>query len=147
MFAFDAVDLEGKTFFQRFIVHDHFARLSSGVHTTTPGGNFTYFVEQLGFGMFPWVALLPAALATAMTRRRPLTQLLLLWAVIAFGLFSASATRFHHYILPALPPLAALIALSRPRLGSLAAGAVLLCLVAKDLAGHPKYARLARSAP
>src|SRR5205085_10293827 len=38
MFAFDGRDDEGKTFFERFIIHDHFRRLAFGVHTTTPGG-------------------------------------------------------------------------------------------------------------
>ncbi len=139
MFSFDGVDAEGLTFFRRFIVHDHFARLGSGVHTTTPGGSFTYFVEQLGFGLFPWVALVPAALAGAMVRSPPLQRLLLLWAVLSFGLFSASATRFHHYVLPALPAIAALIALSRPRPMALVAGAVLLGLVTKDLATSPRH--------
>jgi 4-amino-4-deoxy-L-arabinose transferase-like glycosyltransferase len=140
MFAFDGRDAEGLTFFQRFIVHDHFARLGSGVHTDAPGGTFAYFIEQLGFGLFPWVALVPAALASALVHRRdPLRTLFLLWAVLSFGLFSASATRLHHYILPALPAIAGLIALSRPRWPGLLLGAVLLGLVTKDLLGHPRY--------
>ncbi len=146
MFAFDARDPEGLTFFQRFIVHDHFARLGSGVHTTTPGGSFTYYIEQLGFGVFPWVALLPAALASAVAARlrtraprEQLQLLFLIWAIVCFGLFSASATRFHHYILPALPALAGLIALARLRAPALACGAVLLALITKDLCGHPRH--------
>lgn len=139
MLSFDGVDAEGLTFFRRFIVHDHFSRFGAGVHTTTPGGSFTYFIEQLGFGAFPWVALVPAALASAIARGSALQRLLLLWAVLSFGLFSASATRFHHYVLPALPALAALIALARPRPLALVAGAVLLGLVTKDLATQPKH--------
>jgi 4-amino-4-deoxy-L-arabinose transferase-like glycosyltransferase len=145
MFAFDARDPEGLTFFQRFIVHDHFQRLGTGVHTTTPGGSFTYYVEQLGFGVFPWVALVPAALAsglsvrfTATDPRRRLQLLLLVWAVLSFGLFSASATRFHHYILPLLPALAGLIALASVRPAALLCGAVLLGLVTKDLCTRPR---------
>ena len=53
---------EGKTFAERFWIHDHFRRLGSGVHTTTPGGGFDYFVEQLGYGLHPWVAALPGGL-------------------------------------------------------------------------------------
>src|SRR5262249_36939385 len=56
MFSFEARDAEGLTFFERFIMRDHFARLGTGVHSTTPGGTFTYFIEQLGFGLFPWIA-------------------------------------------------------------------------------------------
>src|SRR5438477_7416403 len=36
MFAFPGRDDEGQTFFERFIIHDHFQRLLTGVHTTTP---------------------------------------------------------------------------------------------------------------
>ena len=57
------VDDEGKTFFYRFFIHDHLNRLFEGVHTTTPGGTFIYFIEQGGYALFPWVALLPGALA------------------------------------------------------------------------------------
>jgi len=151
MFRFDPRDVEGKNFFERFILHDHFARLGAGVHTDSPGGSFVFYVEQLGFGLFPWVALVPGALAAAMsgrfacgTPRRKLQALLLVWAVVAFGLFSASATRFHHYVLPAVPAIAALIAISvddprARRLPALLLGTVMLALVAKDLATHPKH--------
>ncbi|HYX90226.1 MAG TPA: glycosyltransferase family 39 protein, partial [Myxococcaceae bacterium] len=37
---------EGQLFWYRFFVHDHLNRLTAGVHTTTPGGTFTYFIEQ-----------------------------------------------------------------------------------------------------
>ena len=60
---FDEVDDEGKGFFYRFFIHDHLNRLTAGVHTTTPGGTFTYFIEQGGYAIFPWVALLPGAFA------------------------------------------------------------------------------------
>ncbi len=151
MFHFDGRDAEGKTFFERFILHDHFARLGAGVHTDSPGGSFTFYLEQLGFGLFPWVALVPGALAAALSarwsRRSPRDRLLALalcWALVAFGLFSASATRFHHYVLPAVPAIAVLLALTADdprgrRLPALLCGALLLALVAKDLVTHPKH--------
>jgi len=75
MFAFPGNDDEGKTFFERFIVHDHFKRLVTGVYTSTPGGTFIYFIEQLGFDCFPWVFALPGALGGVLARRtlRPQT--------------------------------------------------------------------------
>src|SRR5208282_2155742 len=48
---FPAVDSENKTFFYRFFIHDHINRLLEGVHTTTPGGSFVYFIEQGGFAI------------------------------------------------------------------------------------------------
>jgi 4-amino-4-deoxy-L-arabinose transferase-like glycosyltransferase len=51
----------GPAFTDRLLVHDHLNRLASGVHGDT--GAIDYFLLQLGVGMFPWVALVPAALA------------------------------------------------------------------------------------
>ncbi len=69
---FDGVDDESKLFWYRFFIHDHLNRLSAGVHTTTPGGTFTYFIEQGGFAIFPWVALLPGAFAVVSRLRAAL---------------------------------------------------------------------------
>jgi 4-amino-4-deoxy-L-arabinose transferase-like glycosyltransferase len=110
---FRGVDDESKTFAYRFWIHDHLKRLGEGVHTTTPGGSFAYFVEQLGYGLFPWVAAVPGALAafarlrlTGRTRRDDLLLLAGLWAVLTYVLMSVSATKFHHYVFPAVPALA-----------------------------------------
>ncbi len=120
---FDGVDDESKTFFERFFVHDHFRRLGEGVHTTTPGGSFDYFIEQLGFALFPWSALVPGALMmlAGLKPRDPEPRnralfFLFLWATAAFFLFTFSATKFHHYCFPALPALAILCALFAEKL-------------------------------
>ena len=155
MFAFDGRDDEGKTFFERFIVHDHFRRLAFGVHTTTPGGTFTYFVEQIGFDCFPWVFAFPgAATVLARVRIRPQTPreramlFLLLWFLIGFAVFAFSATKFHHYALPVLAPLLFFCALwleqllsegLRANAGAMFAGGLLYGLVAHDLAMTPKH--------
>ncbi|HEY1418988.1 MAG TPA: glycosyltransferase family 39 protein, partial [Myxococcaceae bacterium] len=154
MSLFPAVDNEGKTFFYRFFIHDHLNRLFEGVHTTTPGGSFIYFIEQGGYAIFPWVALLPGALAMVSPMRlRGLDVrgrvgfIALVWAVFSFLLMDASATKFHHYVLPVLPGLAILMAMYLDRLWEegpaahaipLLLGAVLFFLVAKDLATTPK---------
>ncbi|HVE83461.1 MAG TPA: glycosyltransferase family 39 protein [Myxococcales bacterium] len=154
MFAFREVDDEGKLFWYRFLIHDHFARLTSGVHTTTPGGTFIYFIEQGGFALGPWVALFPGAFAVAVRARLrggdrvdQLVVILALWAAGLFTMLDFSATKFHHYIFPVLPPLAALMALFVDRMWkegipahgiSLIAGLALFGLVSKDLAGNPK---------
>ncbi|AKF11777.1 ArnT family glycosyltransferase [Sandaracinus amylolyticus] len=51
----------GQGFTDRLLVHDHINRLTSGVHGDT--GSAEYFLEQLGYGLFPWVALAPLAIA------------------------------------------------------------------------------------
>ena len=107
MCVFPDVDNEGKTFFYRFFIHDHLNRLFEGVHTTTPGGSFIYFIEQGGYAIFPWVTLLPGALAMVsplrlrgLDVRGRVAFIALVWTVFSFLLMDASATKFHHYVLP-----------------------------------------------
>ncbi|NNC07508.1 dolichyl-phosphate-mannose--protein mannosyltransferase [Corallococcus exiguus] len=151
---FDGVDDEGKLFWYRFFIHDHLNRLTAGVHTTTPGGSFTYFIEQGGFAIFPWVALLPGAFAVvsrlklrSRDKADHLALIAVLWVAFAFYLLASSATKFHHYVFPVLPGLAILISLFVDRLWkdgvsehavSLIFGLILFILVGKDLAENPK---------
>jgi 4-amino-4-deoxy-L-arabinose transferase-like glycosyltransferase len=156
MFAFPGKDDEGKSFFERFIIHDHFKRLVTGVYTSTPGGTFIYFIEQLGFDCFPWVFALPGALGSVLSRRsiRPQTTrdrallFLVLWALVGFAVFAFSATKFHHYAFPVIPPLLLLCGVwlervldegLRAHAGEVLAGALLYALVAHDLALTPKH--------
>jgi len=154
MSLFPAVDNEGKTFFYRFFIHDHINRLFEGVHTTTPGGTFIYFIEQGGYAIFPWVALLPGALTVVspmrlrgLDVRGRVAFIALVWTLFSFLLMDASATKFHHYVLPVLPGVAILMALFLDQLWEegpatyavpLLLGAVLFFLVGKDLATTPK---------
>jgi 4-amino-4-deoxy-L-arabinose transferase-like glycosyltransferase len=151
---FQNVDDEGKLFWYRFFVHDHLNRLTAGVHTTTPGGTFIYFIEQGGFAIFPWVALLPGAFAVvARLKLRSekkadhLAIIAVLWVAFSFWLLASSATKFHHYVFPVLPGMAILLALFADRLWeegisahavSLIFGLVLFILVGKDLSDNPK---------
>ena len=105
---------------KRFIIHDHINRLFAGVHSTDSGA-FEYFFQWIGYGLFPAIALLPAGIARVLGRlrrgpqgfepRQKIELLLFLWALFSFFLFSKSSTKFHHYILPAIPPLSILSAL------------------------------------
>src|SRR6185312_9736058 len=97
----------GRGFTDRILIHDHINRLTSGVHGDN--GTIQYFIWQLGYGMFPWVALIPVALALWLGarergRQRDALHVLGLWFAVSFTLFSAMTTKFHHYILPAVPP-------------------------------------------
>ena len=129
----------GPFFTDRLLIHDHINRLASGVHGDT--GSIQYFLQQLGYGMFPWIGLaplgliayrlltpaVPAAEAAAgpsigpaaepsaeldrAGRERRSAILLALWMTASFALFNAMITKFHHYIFPAVPPLSLLIGL------------------------------------
>jgi 4-amino-4-deoxy-L-arabinose transferase-like glycosyltransferase len=117
----------GKAFTDRILIHDHLNRLTEGVHGDN--GTIQYFIEQLGYGMFPWIALAPLALGSWFVLRpsdetetpseraqRETLTLLGLWFATAFTLFSAMTTKFHHYIFPAVPAVAVLIGLVLDRM-------------------------------
>ncbi|HVZ35374.1 MAG TPA: hypothetical protein VG963_23265, partial [Polyangiaceae bacterium] len=112
----------GHFFTDRLLVHDHFKRLAAGVHGDT--GNIGYFLQQLGYGLFPWIGLAPLAMVTAlavepipnMTRSRRTAILLALWLAVSFALFNAMITKLHHYIFPAVPPSSLLIGLVLDRM-------------------------------
>lgn len=123
----------GMPYYQRFFIHDHFNRVGAGVHQIDTG-TFEYFVEWLGYGLWPWSAFAPLAVAALLAAVRSEPEALLpadarqpgestwaradaaalrqlrsfavLWFLVSFILFTLSSTRFHHYILPGVPPLA-----------------------------------------
>lgn len=104
----------GSAFWNEYFGHHHFKRAEIGVHGER--GTFEYYIHQLGMGFFPWSGLVPAVLIRWSGLLRPArdqrTRLLLyaaLWAVVTFALFSLMETKFHHYPLPAIPPLAILV--------------------------------------
>src|SRR4051812_17843421 len=116
----------GPGFTNRILVHDHLNRLASGVHGDT--GSIQYFIEQLGYGMYPWIALAPLSFGgfilarreanpdRASIRQRETGIALALWFIAAFTLYSAMVTKFHHYVFPATPPAALLIGIMLDRM-------------------------------
>jgi len=116
----------GPAFTDRLLVHDHINRLAAGVHGDT--GTVQYFLWQLGYATFPWVALIPAAVLgwlwqsrsqqlDARARNQRETMMLVgIWFFGSFALFSAMITKFHHYIFPAVPPAAMMVGILLDRL-------------------------------
>ena len=112
----------GNAYYQRFIIHDHIKRLGQGVHQID-SGTFEHFIKWLGFGLFPWSAFVPLAIGSMVFfkaresgGRQQARNFLMFWFVCTFALFTLSSTKFHHYIFPALPALAMLVALFLDRL-------------------------------
>ena len=139
---FTGYDDEHKLFFQRFWIHDHLNRLAVGVHGET--GSFDYYIRQLGFGTLPWVAVMPLALFDAM--RKPMRKVddpqdkarvfAVVWAVVMFVFFTAMQTKFHHYILPMVPPLALIAGMWLSKLwdsGRMPSGLVVVTIFALTL--------------
>jgi 4-amino-4-deoxy-L-arabinose transferase-like glycosyltransferase len=105
----------GNAFYTRFFVHDHFNRLGAGVHQID-SGTFDHFIKWLGYGIYPWIGFVPFVVAGIfyfrISDKSPQTRaklFLYIWAFFAYVLFTLAATKFHHYIFPALPALALLI--------------------------------------
>jgi 4-amino-4-deoxy-L-arabinose transferase-like glycosyltransferase len=141
----------GPAFVNEYVFTHILNRASSGVDNSP--GTFEYYTSQIGHGMWLWAALLPAALGAAVLRARSDTRegrvrfMIALWAIAAVAVFCLVQTKFHHYILPAIPPLALLVALflddllaRRERLHPLfaALGIGITLLVCRDLMYEPE---------
>jgi 4-amino-4-deoxy-L-arabinose transferase-like glycosyltransferase len=103
----------GWAFWNELFGDNHWRRMMLGRHGDR--GSFEYFLRELGYGLLPWVALAPAALASMVmrkaedARKQAVYWLGGIWFVAGYGLVSLSMTKFHHYVLPAIPGLAIVI--------------------------------------
>jgi len=106
----------GNAFLNRLLVHDHINRLAVGVHGDV--GTFGYYTQELVVGTYPWIGFIPAALLYRFWSKRNADEgfqedrgfiFLLSWFMCAFLLFSMMITKFHHYVFPAVPPLALIV--------------------------------------
>ncbi|MBK9070493.1 MAG: glycosyltransferase family 39 protein [Myxococcales bacterium] len=106
---------EGPLFYSEYVGTHLLGRAFSGVFGER--GTFVFYIKQLGLGLFPWIALVPFALGmatrlTLQTREHRVMVTYGIWAAVAVAFFAMVQTKFHHYILPAVPPLGVLIAWS-----------------------------------
>lgn len=111
----------GRAFVDRLILHDMVNRVTSHIHDTNEGDDTSlrYFLAQLGYGTFPWVLFVPLAIAILWKhpslqepKKRSAALYFYLWFAMSFGFFSFMGTKFHHYILPAVPALAAMVGIA-----------------------------------
>ena len=105
----------GNAFYARFFIHDHFNRLGTGVHQID-SGTFEHFLKWLGIGMYPWVVFVPFVLIllsrvrlSVKTRENQFSLMVFIWFFVSYLLFTLAKTKFHHYIFPALAPMAILV--------------------------------------
>ena len=100
----------GAAFWREFIGDNyiHRARGRSGDR-----GTFAYYVPWLGYGTFPWSGFMVLGVLRAFAEpRRALAAFALVWAIVDVATVTLVTTKFHHYVLPALPALAILAALT-----------------------------------
>ncbi|HEY0705955.1 MAG TPA: glycosyltransferase family 39 protein [Polyangia bacterium] len=146
----------GNPWWNELFGDNHWRRMVLGRHGDR--GSFEYFLRELGYALLPWLAVAPAALAViAMqkvrdVRRQSIYWLGAIWFVAAYAVVSNSMTKFHHYILPAIPGLAIVIGCfldelyenrdaRRGRLVAIA-GLPLLLVVVQDLLSEKSSAQL-----
>ncbi len=141
---------DGIRFIDEYLFTHVLNRAAVGVDNSP--GTFEYYMDQLGHGMWLWAALLPAAVTAAFLRARLDTRegrvrfMTLLWAIVSVAIFCLVQTKFHHYILPAIPPLALLVAFTLDdvaggkRLHPLfaATGVGIVLLLCRDLMHEPE---------
>jgi 4-amino-4-deoxy-L-arabinose transferase-like glycosyltransferase len=142
---------DGVRFIDEYLFMHILNRATIGVDNSP--GTFEYYSSQLGHGMWLWAALVPAALAATLLRARADTRegrvrtMVALWALAGFAFFAVVQTKFHHYILPAVPALGILVAFflddiatGRDRLHPVfaAVGIAIALLVGRDLMHEPE---------
>ncbi len=140
----------GMGFWNEFI-GDNYVRRAAGRHGDR--GNFEYYIQYITYGMFPWSGFVALASLWSFKRstkrdlRGQLVGFAFVWFLAEFAVVTGVGTKFHHYILPALPALAILAGimldelLSEWSLGEKLAGLVVAIpttfLAGRDLAAFP----------
>ena len=125
----------GRTFLEEFLWRHHVQRLfSAEIQHLQP---WWFYLPVLAGALLPWTPL-AAALRRRDWARDPRAGFLAAWAAMALLFFSLPANKLPGYILPALPPLCALIGirLVRPPTPRLALILCALLLAALPLTGE-----------
>lgn len=125
----------GGKWFHELIIENNIARFASGEQEQAVG-TFVFYVYTMGLAALPWSAVVPLVLWDAVRSFRPqpfgecdperlrrldprieLQRFGLVWFLVTLGLITYSVTKYYHYLLPALPPLAVLTGLWLDGLG------------------------------
>lgn len=102
----------GRLFWDELVMRHMIGRTLEHLHDTNELEDVgaPYYLSQLGYGLFPWVMAIPFAFFR-LPRAKGAVLALTVWAASSFVLFSMMSTKFHHYIAPAVPPIAGLLAI------------------------------------
>ena len=144
----------GRSFWNEFFGTEQFRRLTIGEQAQAKG-TFEYYVSQVGYGLYPWIAFLPAAVVRAFSLpseepspRDRARLFIFVWLAVGMAFFTLTITKYHHYILPVIPPAAVVIALylddllkgrTRGVIFSLLASFGVLAMVTFDLVKQPAH--------
>jgi 4-amino-4-deoxy-L-arabinose transferase-like glycosyltransferase len=96
--------------FWRELIGDNYINRATG--RSGDRGTFEYYLPWLGYGTFPWCGAVAVGVWRALGNpRRALAAFALVWALVDVVTVTLVTTKFHHYVVPALPPLAILAGL------------------------------------
>jgi 4-amino-4-deoxy-L-arabinose transferase-like glycosyltransferase len=106
-YAYEGIRQPG--FLQTFLVREHFGHLQGELAREDAWWGH---LKNLVVGFFPWVVFLPAALVSAFRRNSGNAALKFSawWAVAVVVIFSSAGAKLPHYLVPAFPPMALLVA-------------------------------------
>ncbi len=107
---FIAMQLRFPGFFDYFVMEQHFRRFAQSTFNNVNGAWF--FIAVLPLATLPWSVWAPAAFKRAWGHRSPATLLYAWWVVAVVGFFSIPSSKLVGYVLPALAPWCALLALA-----------------------------------
>ena len=101
---------QGFHFIEVFILNHNLERFTTTIHNHP--GPIYYYLPVLLLGVFPWSGLVAPAFAAMRTAdRRPVLSVVA-WILVPLALFSLAGSKLPGYIVPCVPPLAILLALS-----------------------------------
>ena len=149
---------DGVQFFEQYIMQHIINRAGDGSVDKSLGtfariaGSAQGYTTQIGHGMWLWAALVPAALAVMFVRANRTTRegrvrfMIGTWAIVSMFIFCMVQVKYHHYVLPIVPPLGLLVAFylddllsGRERLHAVfaAVAVAIVLLVTRDLMHEP----------
>ncbi|TSD61811.1 glycosyltransferase family 39 protein [Variovorax sp. KBS0712] len=148
---FVAMQMKYPGFFDYFVITQHFRRFASSGFNNEHG--MWFYLPVLAALTLPWFAwaLVPRGhdAAAPRTRFSDIDWLMWIWLVVIVGFFSLPRSKLVGYVLPALPPLACLIAQRvlagrvldtlLPKVRATALASALVCIAC--VAGLALYAR------
>jgi 4-amino-4-deoxy-L-arabinose transferase-like glycosyltransferase len=108
---FVAMHLRHAEFLHYFVVVQHFQRYAAGgFNNAQPLWFFPVVLIVLGLPWTAWLLAWRRAAPVADASHRSIRVLMLVWAAVVVGFFSLPQSKLIGYVLPAVPPLAVLIA-------------------------------------
>lgn len=121
---FVAMQWQYPGFLHYFVVVQHIQRFASGAfNNPQPAWFFPAVLLLFTLPWLPWLRPLLARQAWSDTLRGPVRRLMLVWLTVVVVFFSLPQSKLIGYVLPAVPPLAALIADGALGLGNASARA------------------------